>query len=84
MQARTASGSMNAAEPVGHTPMMARPERAFWRGLPIGGWKTYAKTYALTAGGRRLMKATGQDISDAHETITTLGRRKKLGHISRG
>jgi hypothetical protein len=75
---------MSAVEPIGHTPMMARPERECWRGLSIAEWKTYAKTYALPADGRRLTMAAEQDLSDARETITALGRRKKLGHISHG
>jgi hypothetical protein len=75
---------MNAAEPIGHTPMMQRPEREFSRELPIAEWKTYAKTYALTADGRQLMKAAEQDLCDAHETITALGRRNKLGPHQRG
>ncbi|HEV7578647.1 MAG TPA: hypothetical protein VGO85_21640 [Caldimonas sp.] len=73
---------MNAAEPIGHTPMMQGTEREFSRELPIAEWKTYAKTYALTAEGRQLMKAAERDLCDAHETITALGRRIKLGRIS--
>ena len=36
---------MNAAEPIGHTPMMQGAEREVWRGLAAQGLETYAKTY---------------------------------------